>query len=997
MQYETTGAWVPKSGCQPSDTVSCTAETLPNQTITDPDFDPANPPNIADHTYKKILVKILGPAVPTASEATPAPSNAGYCTLTPPGGTYDPDTKEEKYCYAVVPNAYGPFLTATCPGTDASGNQEGEWTDPGNGVITRCTVTRSTWTADNDCVESPAVSPDYVRTFCKPGHGEPTANTLADVAEYYWKTDLRASDNCTGGPIQSDGVEVTNDVCTNNKTTFRQFMQTFTLGMGASGVMQYETDYKKYYVQPERQKGGGGCNVDAVDPTSDFYAICSAATADEGVCSWQLPGTECNWPRPGSDNSGGWQTNIDDLWHAAVNGRGTYFSAQNPGEVSSGISSALMEVTVKEGSRAEPVFSDTKTSSDNDTWGFKSVFTSESWTGDLLMYLIDPATVQAVEPAVWSAGDKLKGKAWGDRKIYTFDSTASNKLMPFAWTELEAAGKADYFQGANVADLTQMCATGTICLTPAAKNDPAFGQKLVDFLRGDAANEGAANEASKPFRNRTGDSGHNKLGDIVNSSTAYVQKPTRLYTDKGYSAHRSAMASRRGQVYVGANDGMLHAFDTQTGQETWAYVPSFVIPGLYWLADKNYSSLHHFYVDGTPVAGDVCFGAGCELNNAGSANWRTLLVGGLNHGGRGYYALDVTDPDNPKALWEFADDNLGYSYGNPLITKLASGKWVVLLASGYNNVSPGDGEGHLFVLDAETGALLSDVATGEGSTSAPSGLAKIAGWARNAEYNNTVRRVYGGDLLGNVWRFDPNDSDAAAHRLATLKDSGGNAQPITSAPEITLAPVAVGEKLVVYVGTGQLLGISDLETTSAQSFYAIKDDFLDSTSYTDLRGSGSGFVKQTMQSALCPDDNPYCRPGEPIVTVTNNAVDWERDNGWYVDFPVSGERVDTQIRLSRGVLTIVTNKPQSGACVPAGVSFRYHLNYRTGGSVVDTDGEAGYAGGKLGDYLSTGGPILGDRDTNSGDQAGIDIDLRPEIPPGSIPWVGVSWRELIVE
>ncbi|MDR2452544.1 MAG: hypothetical protein LBE85_12460, partial [Candidatus Accumulibacter sp.] len=696
------------------------------------------------------------------------------------------------------------------------------------------------------------------------------------------------------------------------------------------------------------------------------------------------------------------QTNIDDLWHAAVNGRGTYFSAQNPGEVSAGISSALMEVTIKEGSRSEPVFSDTKTSSDTDTWGFRSVFTSESWTGDLRMYLIDPVTVQAADSAEWSAADKLKNKAWGDRRIYTFQPAASNKRMPFTWTELEAAGMADYFQGANIADLTQMCATGTICLTAEAKSDPDFGQKLVDFLRGDADNEGAANETSKPFRSRAGDSGHNKLGDIVGSSPAYVQKPTMLYTDKGYSTYRTAKASRRAQVYVGANDGMLHAFDATTGEETWAYVPSFVIPGLYRLADKNYASLHRFYVDGTPVAGDVCFGAGCSLNDSGSANWRTLLVGGLNRGGRGYYALDVTDPDNPEALWEFARDDLGYSYGNPLITKLASGKWVVLLTSGYNNVSPGDGKGHLFVLDAETGALLSDIVTSAGGTGAPSGLAKIMGWARDALYNNTVRQVYGGDLLGNVWRFDPSHPDTGAHLLATLKDGSGNAQPITSTPEITLAPVVGKEWVLLFVGTGQLLGSSDLETDGVQSFYAIKDDFLATTSYTDLRANDSGFVQQTMSSALCPDDSPYCQPGEPIVTITGNEVNWgveDGDNGWYVDFPVAGERVDTNTRLAKGVLTITTNKPQSGACVPAGVSFRYHLNYRSGAAIVTMEDGSGYAGDKLGDFLSTGGPLLGDRESSGPDQGGIPILIqeRPEIPRGSIPWVGVSWREVIVE
>jgi type IV pilus assembly protein PilY1 len=938
-----------------------------------------------------------------------------------------------------VPNALGPFLTAACPGTNPASNEDGEWTDAENGVRTKCAATRSGWTADNSCVEAPATSANnYTRIVCKPGHGEPTLNTLADVAEYYWKTDLRTSDNCTGGPVLSGGVEVTNDVCANNESTLRQFMQTFTLGMGASGVMQYETDYKKYYVQPERQKGGGGCNPDKADPTSDFYSVCSAATAVEGVCSWQLSNTECNWPRPGTGptgvitdpNYGGWQTNIDDLWHAAVNGRGTYFSAQNPGEVSAGISSALMEVTVKEGSRSEPALSESILDPDQGVTAFKSSFTSESWVGDLLMYPIDPDTRKleidpntGVAKVGWSAADKLKAKAWGSRQIYTFKPSAANKLTPFTWTELEADGKAAYFQGANVADMVQMCVTGSVCLTPETRNDPAFGQKLVDFLRGDADNEGTANQTSKPFRSRTGDQGHNKLGDIVNSAPAYVQKPTRRYTDKGYGTYRVAKASRSARVYVGANDGMLHAFDANysvtpdtkkiipdanAGQEAWAYVPSFIIPGMYRLADKGYASLHRFYVDGTPVVGDACF-ANCGMEDAGSADWRTILVGGANRGGRGYYALDVTDPDDPKGLWEFtvADNaNLGYSYGNPVITKLADGRWVVLLTSGYNNVSPGDGQGRLFVLDARTGALLFDFVTGEGDANAPSGLAKITGWTGNGEFNNTVRQVYGGDLLGNMWRFEPNDSSAAAHRLATLKDGGGTAQPITSAPEIG----SIGTHLVVVFGTGQLLGISDIETTTTQSLYAIKDaDPPISTSYGNPRDNAR-FKKRTMQAALCPDDWSSCSPGDPIVTVTDplgNKFDaedtgWTDMDGWYLDFPVAGERVDTSLQLARGVLSITTNKPQSGACVPAGVSFRYHLNYRTGGPVVtDGDSDSGYAGSKLGEYMSTGGPMLDTGDSllqySSGDESGPPReDPPPELLPGD-KMRRISWRELIVE
>ena len=149
-------------------------------------------------------------------------------------------------------------------------------------------------------------------------------------------------------------------------------------------------------------------------------------------------------------------------------------------------------------------------------------------------------------------------------------------------------------------------------------------------------------------------------------------------------------------MYVGANDGQLHAFDAATGQENWAYIPSAVLPNLYALADKNYSSQHQYFVDGSPVVGRHLPERAVVTCSAGQ--WKTILVGGLNRGGKGYYALDVTDPASPALLWEFTDANLGYSFGNPVITKLKDGTWVVLLSSGYNNA---DGLGRLYVVNAK--------------------------------------------------------------------------------------------------------------------------------------------------------------------------------------------------------------------------------------------------------------------------------------------------------
>ena len=332
-------------------------------------------------------------------------------------------------------------------------------------------------------------------------------------------------------------------------------------------------------------------------------------------------------------------------------------------------------------------------------------------------------------------------------------------------------------------------------------------------------------------------------------------------------------------------------------------------------------------MDGSPTQGDAYF----------DGAWHTILVAGLNGGGRGYYALDITDPASPRALWEFTDTNLGYTYGNPIITKLKDGTWVVLVASGYNNVTPGDGVGRLYVLNAGTGAVVRQIPTSAGNQTTPSGLARINAWADNTLIDNTSLRAYGGDLLGNLWRFDINGDVGAsgydAQLLATLKDGLGNAQPITAKPELADA----GGNAVVYVGTGRFLGSSDLSDTSQQSFYAIKDGLsaatIPSTAiFNNPRTLGS-FVQQTETATTCPAGTPatICSAGQSVRTSSHNVVDLGTKSGWFIDFPVLGERANTDPTLALGTLVFTTNKPDSGECVAGGYSYLYFLDYRTGG------------------------------------------------------------------
>jgi len=377
-----------------------------------------------------------------------------------------------------------------------------------------------------------------------------------------------------------------------------------------------------------------------------------------------------------------------------------------------------------------------------------------------------------------------------------------------------------------------------------------------------------------------------------------------------------------------------------------------VLPKLYRLADNNYKDNHAFFVDGPPSVSDFF--------DTTSGTWKTILVAGLNNGGKGYYALDVTDPLAPKGLWEFkwsstvcpwaagntpiggavgntSDCHLGQSYGRPLVTKLSDGTWVVIVTSGYNNVNApnqaGDGGGYLYVLDAATGRIIQKVPTGVGDATTPSGLAQINGYADLAEVNNMTLRVYGTDVLGNIWRFDVNDNLNPGGREATLvgtaKDSSGTPQPITVRPELS---VRDGNPMV-FVATGKLLGATDVGDLQSQSVYGIVDPLTGSPSFANLRG------------ALVPLALTQVGSGAGTyrtVACTGTVAQCSAPDGWVVNLPDPGERVNVEMKIRSGTLIVGSNVPQISACISGGYSWLNFFNYRDGSAVPG--GTAGGAG-----------------------------------------------------
>lgn len=811
------------------------------------------------------------------------------------------------------------------------------------GATTYTAPTAGTWSAWSPATPTYTYSNIVDGTFTAgmpvttPSTSGGTGNTLADVAEYYYATDLRtdALGNCTSA---SSGTSL--NICDNlvRPTTLdpstKQHLNTFTIGLGLKGTL------------PKTQ-----ATLDSLTSGSIY---------------WPAPeGTETN------NGSGGNATNIDDLWHAALTGRGDYYAALSASELSAAITGVVTSVSEKLGASSAASTSTLELVPGDSNQVFRASYTTSAWFGNLEAFSLNGADGSIGTTALWSAQTQLDNTTPSARKIYFKGTTG---LQAFTYANLSTAQKAYFSNLCTQAVVATQCAQ----LSATAKAIANSGDNLVNYLRGDQTYEVTNGTVPPLYRDRK-----HVLGDIINGSPTFIGKPPFVYADAGYADFVAAKANRIGVVYVPANDGMLHAFASKTiegsvtgGAELWAYIPTAVMPNLYKLADTGYSTKHQYFVDGTPVINDIKVGD----------TWKTILVGGLNNGGKSYYALDITNPLEPAVLWEFTDANMGLAYGNPVITKRADGTWVVVLSSGYNN-SSGDGKGHLYVLNANTGAKLLDIATTAGSATTPSGLGKINAWI-DSPSDNTAKRIYGGDMLGNVWRFDLDnlvEPNQAALLLAKLQVSASSPQPITTKPLMA----QISGKPVVIVGTGRYMGDTDITDSTQQAIYAIKDP-LTGTGWGDVRANTANFVQQTLTLNASP-------ASATTASVTTNSVDWSAKAGWWMNLPQSKERVFVDMTQQLGTLVVTTAIPNGDACASGGGSWLYYLGIANG-SAVSTN--------PVGVRWSPDSLIVGlnwIKDTSGNVQIIIENNdgsltrQTPPVPPPSGPGGAhrSSWRELM--
>jgi len=610
------------------------------------------------------------------------------------------------------------------------------------------------------------------------------------------------------------------------------------------------------------------------------------------------------------------------LADAAEYGTGAYYQANDEDSLTVALQAALADIARRTGSAASVATNSTRLASD--TFIYQARFSSKDWGGQLLAYPIgsngDIANLEDGEevPSLelddgstrtgWNAANELPDA--GDRNIYTYDPTAAagSRGREFAWASLTA---------------TQQAALNTDVFGTPDGN----GEARLWYLRGDRSNE---SPNGVQFRPRS-----SVLGDIVNSDPTYVGQQNYGYDvlagseGSSYLTYResSGFTNRTPMVYVAANDGMLHGFNAETGVELMAYMPNAVYPQLSALTHLSFNTSHRLINDGAPRAMDAYISGG----------WRTILVGSLGGGGKGVYALDVTDPENFSAddvMWEFTsadDSNMGVAIPSPTIARLANGKWGAIVANGYNS----GGNAKLFVLDLETGAIIREIDTGVSGDNGLSNPTPV-----DVDADRITDYVYAGDLQGNMWKFDLTSSTPA--NWAVAFQSGGvpaplytacssdpctstNRQPITARPEVGISPPA---GYFVYFGTGRYFAEGDNGVgTGANTVYAIRDTNEKGATTLVLPTAGRSALVQ--QEVLYEDVVDFDGNIEGIRVTTNNPIE-DDDDGWYLDLPTSGERQVSTPILRAGRIIFTTVIPSGDECSAGGESWLMELDALSG-------------------------------------------------------------------
>jgi type IV pilus assembly protein PilY1 len=797
------------------------------------------------------------------------------------------------------------------------------------------------------------------------------SNSLADAAFHYWATDLRAG---TGMPNvllpyyrdRSGGNAGAQYWNPKNDPARWQHMVNFTVGVGT----------------------GASLNDPSIPWTGNAFGGAGFANLLSGAAAW---------PATTAGTSG----RMYDLWHAALTSRGEFFSAETPEQIVNAMTAALSRTIDQSDVGASLAANSTRLTTESMLYqaSFSTGCFSQAcgnttdWTGRLRAIRVN--TDGSLGAQLWDATDAGRIPAAASRRIFT--SSANTTPIDFTWAALGSAGLQSRLGDENT----------------------------LNYLRGDQSNE-LANGG--PFRDRSV-----RLGDIVNSEIAFAGKEDFGYdalidaanlasaasvAGLAYPAYLQSKSSRTKLVVVGANDGMLHGFDADTGDEKFAFVPRALLldpvsssdprSNLVRLAEAGYT--HRFYVDGSPWIGDYW--------NSGTSTWRTAVVGTTGAGGKGVFALDITAPDSMSAanvLWDLdgqSDPNLGFTIGQAVIGRLSDGHFYAFFGNGYRSANECP---VLYIVRLHDGQVRS-IPTGGRSLTAvctdSNGLGRPSLYdmhAAGAQGYRTTDFVYAGDLQGNLWRFDLRNvnlannpaTGAAVQRMFTARNASSQVQPITGTIEIGAPPSGVtGDPMpaMLWFGTGRWFAVDDRTDTTAQTMYGFVDRFATGGNANTAKVARSNLVAQTINLS-----------GSDAGRVTGNAVTYtgnSSNDGWYLDLPRGGERMVGLPLIQSGRLIFSTLIPNDDRCVGGGTSSILAVDPYNGTGLSQriflSDPAVDFIGSTVGIvrnlvYIGTGSrAYLYAGGTTAAGQGGSTIqyeEIRPTAQTGTRG--RASWREIL--
>ncbi len=606
----------------------------------------------------------------------------------------------------------------------------------------------------------------------------------------------------------------------------------------------------------------------------------------------------------------------------------------------------------------------------------ESSFDDAAWTGQLTLRGLSVGVEGKVtidDTPLWEAGAVLTGSPTPrpspqERKIYTL---LRNADVPFEWDALATEERGWFDAG-------------------------GLGADRVAFLRGERGRE--IGQPNGVFRRRA-----SILGDTIHSTPLFVGAPSAVVAGPGYDAFHARYRSRAEAIYLGANDGMLHAFDVRDGAELFAYIPNALLPLLGQLSDPGYR--HRAYVDASAGQAEALLGD----------SWRSVLVSGMGMGARGVFALDVSDPAafdaGERALWEFTEQDdpaIGHVGQAPLVAKIKVGvkesapqyRYFAVVASG----AEAGPDGALFLLALDKPATEPwqrdinyyklDVPSRASGQQNRLGLPGVV-----AASDGSVRYAYAGDSRGAMWRFDLSKLPFSSGLLFEARDDEGRRQPISHAPQAVFAP---GGGYLILFGTG-----TDDEQTAnfaVQSFYAVKDS---AASPPEMVNGRSELARRVLSG-----DAAYTIDGDEFGYSGARAK-----KGWYFDFPYSstdGERLGGGPVVAGGTVLVSTIIPGADPC--EGPSTRTYVLDTLYGFAFDRSGAAlgGNSTGKkrkgplpvileLSAISAAPTPTGAARVTRKlgvvhlqGDGAAAEVEqVDISVPAGRVSWREVAnWQEL---